>query len=327
MKNSAKMMLCLGASVSLFACSKKEEKIGLDSGSNPEKIEMNNLGMLKFESDQVFKLTLAKFDEIDPKQLEQNIKDISKKFVSYRADTLDDNKNPWDFDPTLSRVLSKDGAVQVGDSVYFFTQKTDYKIAITDKDLLDKAILSKDFSSNKVAKQTVVYTTFSENDDLVKKSGTSTSNYNGSYQISTPEVTTGGRPERATITLDERKGNAGIRFNAVIYGQAYRKGGLFGAKKWREDEINDLIYDMIRGKSSARATFEGPFYNLRRLGQYETKFFSTDGPLINNYVPVEYLDVDLKTIKKNSNSAIYSVKILIDKYANGQRYLRVTTSW
>lgn len=327
MKNSIKLTLCFAASISLFACNKTNITNGLDSDNSPKDIKINSLGMLKFENVQEFKLNLAKFDKMDSKEIELNISDISKKFISYRADTLDDNKNPWDFDPTLSRVLNKDGAVQVGDSVYFFTQKTDYKIAFKDIDLLNKAISSKDFSSNKVAKKSVVYTTFTEKDKVIKKAGTSTQNYNGSYQVYTPEVTNGGRPERAVITLDERNGNAGLRFNAVIYGQAYRKGGLFGSKKWRDDEIHDVTYDMIRAKSSALTNFEGPFYNLQRIGQYETKFYSTEGPSVHNSATVEYLNVDMKTIKKNGGSAVYAVKILIDKYSNGQRYLTLTTNW
>lgn len=326
MKNSARMILCFGVSFVFFACSKQDENVDLKN-NNLKEIEMNNLGMLKFSNSQSFKQALANFDQLDPKQLEEQIQNISKKFVSYRADTLDDNKNVWDFDPTLTRILNKDGAVQVGDSAYFFSRKMDYKIAIEDKDLLNKAILSKDFSSNKISKQAVVYTKFTERDNIAKKAGTSTQNYNGSYQIYTPEVTNQGRPERAVITLEERQGSAGVRFNAVIYGQAYRKGGLFGSKKWREDEIHNVTYDMIRAKNSARTEFEGPFYNLQRLEQYETKFYSTDGPMVHNSALVDYLNVDLKFIKKNSNSAVYSVKILIDKYSNGQRYLTLTTNW
>lgn len=325
MKNYVRLALCIAASASLLACNKHEEN--LKNPNTEESIALNDLGMLKFSNNQSFRSALANFDKISPEQLEAKIKNVSKEFVSYRADTLDDNKNPWDFDPTLSRILDKNGAVQVGDSVYFFSQKVDYKIAIKDQDLINKAVSSKDFNSEKISKQAVRYTKFSDKNQNVKRAGTSTQNYNGSYQLYTPEVHNGGRPERAVITLEERQGSAGLRFNAVIYGQAYRRGGLFGSKKWRDDEIHNVTYDMIRAKNSARTEFEGPFYNLQRMEQYETKFYSTEGPMVHNSAIVEYLDVDMKTIKKNGGSAVYSVRILIDKYSNGQRYLTLNTSW
>lgn len=319
------LLASLTFSTVLLSCQKESgiESIENDTVSNLE-VSINQYGMLRFENMDQFNKLLTELDNSPISDAEELGK--TYKFTSYAADTLDDNKSAGDFDPILARVLNKNAAIQIADSLRFFTGNYDYNIHIDDTDVIQLAIEKSDFSHKKINPIKIQRSEFKlKKEGPMLRAATSSSVYNGNFRITTPESITADRPERAIFVIEDRQSSGYFRSYCFVYGQAYRKGGLFGSKKWRDDEINTLRYDLINARSTTGHVV-GPLYDVVADGRTTTNIVSTNAPT-NFHSTFDNLNVKIKTLKKkSSNDANYTISATLTRVGS-QYHVTATTGW
>ncbi len=325
-----RMLLLIALALSLGACDKPDSTYSPEN-EKTDGISVNDLGILRFESTKSFHAKLAEFDKGGVEFTKELLGKLN--YTSYLADTLDDSKNIGDFDPVLSLILNDKSAIQIGDSITFFTKDFEYSIASTEKELYKSIAENPNkLLTSKISKREVFYPKFQvqfEDAKLQKKSSnTQTINFSGSYTLFTPEENIGGRPERIKFVFETRSVSGAIRSTLTAYGEAYRRGGLFGSRSWRADEIDYLIYDIIRAKASIQSSADGPIYGINRSGQTSPILYSTPTGIGASGPVSSWVDVlDIRFSRIDMGGISFTASFLWERQTSGSTLLRITKSW
>lgn len=286
------------------SCQKEnvQKAVSLDSEKKDIVIEH---GMLSFRSHSVFMNKMKELNALTLAEVNQIVDAFD--FRSYALDTLIDREIEVNPDPLLRRVLNHDASIKVGDSIFVFMPDKEIVIKNGDIDVYQEVLLGKIDEGNpyvQVNKVNISTAQFDLADDgviapLSKSPGT----WYGETQIFSPEEHYG-RPERVKIVVFAQSSGLYPSAGATARGEAYRRGGVFGKKKWHDDEMHMLTFTL----HLATDNFGQTSSNLPPATDYEQQeiklITSIAGPhpVTGEFMGWKQLDFSLQ-FRKSSNVA------------------------
>jgi len=317
------------------ACNKDEMNSGIEASRNvSNSIGVTN-GMLKFKDKQHLNRVLDSLGKLSITDIDNFTKQFE--YTSYALDTLNDDQIEVTPDPVLARLVNRNASFQIGDTIVTLTPYSD--ILISAKDIENytnyiggtankesfKEIPVKGFSLNKFVEPTEAVgtqlmsqsfqrslqksqTTIVESIKKMQSLNTTAVaqmpySWYGEDNIESPEEYHG-RPEKVILTVYSHSRSFGKAYGVKAVGQAYRKGGVFGSKKWRNDEIHTLTFTLRKVRNSVGVEVN-PNSTATLNNQEEMNLIRSDGAV--DYVTggdIGFQDLDFSvSFRKNGNSS------------------------
>ncbi|WP_443939919.1 hypothetical protein [Pedobacter sp. MW01-1-1] len=213
-------------------------------------------GLLSFKNHESFSKIWKSLNNIPLEKVDSLLSKLN--YISLEKDTLDENIRCNLKDPVIRRFLNKNGALHIEDKIYLYSENKEYTIKNSDFEVYKKGVQSKNLSqeldTNKVLVKTIVTGNLSVKSDgrdlnIMSSSAkitkpTTLAILTGGTQVNYSNEYNNGRPERVLIYAWAENTSLGSSCGVSLKGEAYRKGGLFGKKDWRSDE---MYYARIRG--------------------------------------------------------------------------------
>ncbi|TYR37472.1 hypothetical protein FXV77_05560 [Sphingobacterium phlebotomi] len=152
------------------------------------------------------------------------------------AETDEEYLNPVEGVDNFGAVINQDGVFAIGDTIHVVTYEKEYLITDGDESKIAN-VTSQNASSQNVETFNIERTPLrvAEIDGAPFMSAFAT--WSGTKGVTEPECTAPGRRERVVLEAFANNYASYGKIGARIKGEAYRKGGLFGSKKWRDDEV------------------------------------------------------------------------------------------
>ncbi|MCX2432428.1 hypothetical protein [Pedobacter sp. GR22-10] len=273
-KNTVLSFIMSGMLLGTIASCKKDSKQSLSDNSIESETLVKN-GMLSFKSQENFNTVIKHYNAISLKDVDAELSSLN--YQSLAKDTLNENRIADVKDPVIRRLLNKDGAINIGDKIYFIFADREYTIKNADFDVY------KDLKANgqnstfrtdtsKVIEKIIVSGSLNVKSDGrnlsvmslssgLKKPGT-LAVLSGGTQVNYSNEYDNGRPERVKIFAWAENYTFSSSCGVSLIGEAYRKGGAFGSRSWREDP---MYYSRIYGS-----------YTITHYGIF-TRSFDTGG--------------------------------------------------
>jgi hypothetical protein len=199
--------------------------------------------------------------------------------------------NPLDL-PHLSSILNADGVFIISDIIHQYKDGKEVTLNLNsvDNNLSLRTITKNlDVYSNKI-ETLVTVKALKRNANSLMQNGLQT---NSSVLVEDymQYITCPGRPERIFYQSGIITSGAFIQCVAHVFGEAYRKGGLFGSKRWRPDEfayvgldityqyyVYDQFNQLVGYYSSPYSGFFYTAYGQEQRSLYTPNFYSALGP-------------------------------------------------
>jgi len=295
-KNTKKLFYCL-ASVGLLVLSISSCKKGNNDNSNSDQQKSSGIvvenGMLSFPNQEVFSTTMSNLNKLNLKDVDLWVKNFN--FLNLKADTLNDTPVASVADPVFARVLSNKASIKIGEKIFVLKANQEFLIQDGNMTSYNKLINGENINSTKISSRKI-----NNVSNLIK----GTINANGALSITIPKLMVegppgslwagkqsfespeydNGRPEKVYMEVWSESYAVYSSSGALLRGMAYRKGGAFGGKKWRDDYMNFARVSGYYNQTSNPANRVN-FDSGAQYGQQEVKFqFSTDG-LSGNSAP------------------------------------------
>ncbi|SDG95058.1 hypothetical protein SAMN05421827_113110 [Pedobacter terrae] len=258
----------------LNSCKKEnEQNENLSSLNKATALSVKN-DMLSFSSQADFNKLVKEYNQLSLKQVDEKLN--SYNYHSLAKDTLNENKITDVKDPVIKRLLNKDGAINIGDKIYllvgdkeFTIKNSDFKVYDMLKDDVNNSLLKND--TTKVIEKIIQRGRLDVKSDGKNltvmslspgiKRPMTLSFLSGGTQVNYSNEYDNGRPERVKIFAWAENYTFSSSCGVSLSGEAYRKGGTFGSKSWREDL---MYYSRIYG--SYTITHYGIFTNTFDTG-------------------------------------------------------------
>ena len=268
-----------GVLLMTVASCKKDPSQNLSTTIDKSEVLVKN-EMLSFNSQETFNAAIKHYNAISLKDVDAELSSLN--YQSLAKDTLNENKVADVKDPVIRRLLNKDGAINIGDKIYLIFGDREYTIKNADltvyKDLKANGQNSA-FKTDtvRVVEKIIVSGTLNVKSDGKSLSVMSVSNglkrpgtlsvLSGGTQVNYSNEYDNGRPERVKIFAWAENYTFSSSCGVSLMGEAYRKGGAFGSKSWREDT---MYYSRIYGS-----------YTITHYGIF-TRSFDTGGQSLIN---------------------------------------------
>ena len=231
--------------------------------------------MLSFKSQENFNDAVKHYNAISLKDVDAELNSLD--YQSLAKDTLNENKIADVKDPVIRRLLNKDGAINIGNKIYFIFGDREYTIKNTDLNVYQDLKANGQNSTfradtSKVIEKIIVSGALNVKADSKSLSVMSLSNelkrpgtlsvLSGGTQVNYSNEYDNGRPERVKIFAWAENYTFSSSCGVSLIGEVFRKGGAFGSKSWREDP---MYYSRIYGS-----------YTITHYGIF-TRSFDTGG--------------------------------------------------
>nr|WP_294894088.1 hypothetical protein [uncultured Pedobacter sp.] len=275
----------------IFTSCKKNDSI-------PEKgetgIEVRE-GMLSFSNQEVFSNTLKMLSAKNLSEVDTWLSQFGYK--SLNSDTTDEQNRIFIYDPLFRRILNDKYSVKIGNDIFFIKDGSEY--LINDGNMSTYSTLQNGGSEGSVNNVKIK----SLNPASVELKVESISPFQGTRGYYSPEYDNG-RPERIYMEIYSQSFAVYASQGVLIRGQAYRRGGVFGSKKWRDDEMYKArISGMEPIPSSAfgQAPFDtGLQFNQTEINHTIRRWDASNGTIPANPV-LRNLDVTFEYQKGTNN--------------------------
>lgn len=295
LSNLKQTFIVFAVLLTLFACKKQTTEENFETKSEQDFKVVHNI--LVFKDQTSFDKVFNELTNKDAKYLDAFQSKIG--FESYRSThTIDTAKetvgilektfDPLDF-PHISSLLNKDGMYVIGDKVFQYKNGEEFVTKLKSKSDNEILIASKNLQKGQMSSKSNVEVTSVASSNKNLNSPTTKSMVLGEYTF--PESSCPGRPERSIYQAGVITSTSFIQCVIHMNGQAYRKGGLWGSKAWREDEMDFVAIDMSYGfqifdsgyqfVTGANNYFTGtmyPAYGVITHSLYSPNFYSILGP-------------------------------------------------
>lgn len=295
LSNFKQTFIVFAVLLTFFACKKQTTEENFENKFEQGFKVVHNV--LVFKNQTSFDKVFNELTNKDKKYLDAFQASIG--FVSYRSthavDTtaetvgiLEKPFDPMDF-PHISSLLNKDGIYVIGDKAFQYKNGEELVTKLKSTDDNEILMISKDIQKGKIASKANVDISSAAINNKNSNLPPTKSAVLGTYTF--PENSCPGRPERSIYQAAVITSTSFIQCVIHMNGQAYRKGGLFGSKAWREDEMDFVAIDMSYGYqifdsayqyvTSVSNPFTGtmyPAYNVITHSLYSPNFYSILGP-------------------------------------------------
>lgn len=261
-------------------------------------------GMLSFRNHSVFLDKILEWNELSLEDVNAIIRQFN--FRSYALDTLIDRTDLINPDPLIRRVLNHEGAIKVGDSIFVFNDRGEEVIIKNGDENLYNKVLSGAFDRDdrniQVNKVKIEARQILQNSNELSPMSQTPGTWYGETQVFSPEEYFG-RPERAKIIVYAQSSGLYPSAGVTAIGEAYRSGGVFGSKKWRNDEIHALSFHLHLSTDNFGQTYSNlPVVTF--IDHEEIKLISSISgthPTTGEHLGWKHLDFTLE-LRKNSGS-------------------------
>lgn len=300
-----KILLGFIVLLTIVSCKKNET---VDDKSVAD-FTLSKSGYIQFRDLEAFKSTIEDLKGLDDQKLaewENNVglKSLrGKYFVLQETDSKE--LNPIE-EPYFASVVNEAGVFSIGDEIHVITYETEYLITSNKEQDLQNVLDKKIQLSNQIKAFSIQRETFpikpnagnlALNNSTTGKIMAKPENsilWTGDREAIEPECGNNGRPERVKLAaFVNNYASYGI-IGVKILGEAYRKGGAFGSRAWREDETQYGKIEGVANFTYAGGLFDIPYtvegYNNADIRKtiydyYTTPFYST---LNANYIDATY---------------------------------------
>jgi len=293
-KNANKFYYYLGFTgllvLSLYSC-KKDSNVNSNLEQNISSGVAVENGMLSFQNQEVFSNTMTKLNKLSLRDVDQWASKFN--FQNLKSDTLSNIPAAEVADPVFARVLSNNASIKIGDKIFVLKSNQEFLIKDDNMNSYNKLIKGEKINSNIISSRKInnvsnlimgTVNNGSINVSIPKLMAENGSGlWAGKQTFESPEYDNG-RPEKVYMEVWSESYAVYSSSGALLRGMAFRKGGAFGGKKWRDDFMNFArvsgYYNQTSNPSNRTYFDSGAQYS-----QEEVKVqFTTDG-LSGNSAP------------------------------------------
>lgn len=320
----------------LFFFSCQQEPLVINERNELAKVKVNEHGMLAFVNKEVFETELKKFDNMSAADLDKFIGELN--FKNFYNDTL--NGDEVVLDPVFAKLLNSNRSIQVGDTIVVMEKDFDILFNSNDIESYLEYINSDNKSKRNISPSAVVPVIRSQIDVIENSKlasinnfvplGSSQMSFNGEYDFYTPEVIRAdGDRTRIKFSFYEYKRTLGnYRFGLEVIGQAYKKGGIFGNRKWRDSKFDFVKYNLLHVTTDVGTPVLGPLYGIEAIRKEKVTIYNYEHPL-SNAITLGTMSLDVYEMRKESTEpSSKSVSFTVTRNpSSGARTLFIDTSW
>gem|GEM_PF-2097383 len=336
----------------MFACKKSDLDQSKSLSALDGELTVKN-AMLHFKSKGQFDSELQKFDKMTLAELDSHLKQFD--FLSYKQDTISEREEDVTADPVFKRIFNQNAAIQIGDTIVILGLDKDILIKNGDFETYSNIVSQKRDSHLSTENIEYVEVKSSRSQNLINTEAFSSNNlqqvnsistegvvaafpppssilnyttytFDGAFEIFSPNTnaSSSGRTERIKfIIYEEYRGFGSYRAGVTAQGEAWRKGGAFGKKKWRDDEINWLKATMSSIALADGRPFAGPFPTVTTWNEMKEIAIITQNTLSGG--PVTFTNLSLKLeLKKQPADPIHTLNFNIQITQPGTLYRSLT---
>ena len=263
-----KLLLGLIVLFTVFSC-KKSEVDSTTVEAPKSDISLSKGGYIQFKDIKAFKTTLTELKKMNDEQLKEwetknGVKSLRSKFIEMKEGDSP-GLNPIE-EPYFAAVVNNQGVFAIGSEIHVVTYEKEYLISNDNQKELAKVLDNNITLSSNLKAFNIERKVFdSANKSKVNSSSTeklmsvpnNATMWSGDRTTIEPECGNNGRPERVKLmAFVNNYASYGV-IGVKILGEAFRKGGVFGSKSWRSDEI---YYGKIEG--TADFTYDNGLFNI-----------------------------------------------------------------
>lgn len=282
------------------ACKKQSDFI--------EKVEIPKITV---KNDMLYFLNKESFNETINDLSDKNLNEVddilsSYDFISLNSDSLNENRDMI-CDPIFKRLLNSNSSLQIGDDIFVIKDGFEYLISNGDIDTY-KSILKNEFPTSSInlkkrqlnfKKEFEILNNKSEGDITIS----AIPPFQGTRSYYSPEYNNG-RPERVYMEIYSQSFVVYASQGVLMRGQAYRRGGVFGSRSWRPDEMylaRMFGLQPIANSSFGQVPFDtGYIYNQEEVN-YTIRRWDASGGTVPANPTISRLDVTFQYQKTQSN--------------------------